>query len=102
MSALGSDTAKYSLPLAIRGGGSAQLEGLPLLFTGHLLRRWEGALFLAYAVAYTAFVVLEATAHPMREPFAQAMIWFVMPLTLVTLVSVVVIEVRARRGRRLA
>jgi cation:H+ antiporter len=75
---------------------------LPLLFTGHLLRRWEGALFLVYAIAYTTFVVLEATAHPMREPFAQAMVWFVIPLTLVTLVSVVVAEVRARRARHLA
>ncbi len=72
---------------------------LPLLFTGHLLRRWEGALFLAYAVAYTTFLVLEATQSPIRDPFAQAMTWFVIPLTLVTLVSVVLNEIRARGER---
>jgi cation:H+ antiporter len=72
---------------------------LPLLFTGHLIRRWEGALFLGYAVAYTSFLVLEAIEHPMREPFAQAMTWFVIPLTLATLVAVVINEFRERKWR---
>ena len=72
---------------------------LPLLFTGHLLRRWEGALFVAYAVAYTTFLVLEATQSPIRDPFAKAMTWFVIPLTVVTLVTVVLNEIRARRER---
>jgi cation:H+ antiporter len=72
---------------------------LPLLFTGHLIRRWEGALFLAYAVAYTSFLVLEAIEHPMRHPFAQAMTWFVIPLTLATIVAVVLNELRERRTR---
>jgi cation:H+ antiporter len=72
---------------------------LPLLFTGHLIRRWEGALFLGYAVAYTSFLVLEAIEHPMRHPFAQAMTWFVIPLTLVTLVAVVFNELRERKAK---
>lgn len=72
---------------------------LPLLFTGHLIRRWEGALFVAYAVAYTSFLVLEAIEHPMRHPFAQAMTWFVIPLTLATIVAVVLNELRERKAR---
>ena len=73
---------------------------LPLLFTGHLIRRWEGALFVGYAVAYTVFLLLEVTRDPLRHSFTQAMVWFVIPLTVVTLVSVVFIELRARAARR--
>ena len=69
---------------------------LPLLFTGRILRRWEGALFVAYAAMYTAYLVLDATAHALRDDLAGAMIWFVLPLTAVTLVTVVVAEVRGR------
>ena len=69
---------------------------LPLAFTGRILRRWEGALFVAYAVIYTAYLVLDATAHALEDDLAGAMVWFVLPLTTVTLVTVVVAEVRGR------
>lgn len=72
---------------------------LPLLFTGYQLRRWEGALFVAYAAAYTAYVVLEATQHPFRDPFADAIVWFAVPLTAITLVTVVARDVASRRAR---
>lgn len=73
---------------------------LPLLFTGHELRRWEGALFVGFAVAYTTFLILQATDDPLRETFSTAMAFFVIPLTVVTLVSVVAVEIRARRAVR--
>ena len=69
---------------------------LPLLFTGRILRRWEGALFVAYAFMYTAYLVLDAAAHALQDDLAGAMVWFVLPLTAVTLVTVVVAEVRGR------
>jgi cation:H+ antiporter len=69
---------------------------LPLLFTGRVIRRWEGALFVAYAVIYTTYLVLGATAHGLQDDFAIALLWFVLPLTTVTLVTVVVAEVRGR------
>ncbi len=71
---------------------------LPLLFTGNILRRWEGALFVAYAVIYTTYLVLGATGHPLRGDLAAAMLWFVLPLTGVTIVTVLVAELRARRA----
>jgi cation:H+ antiporter len=73
---------------------------LPLLFTGRLIRRWEGALFLFYAVAYTVYLMLDAIEHQLRDRFVDAMVWFVLPLTALTLVVVVIAEVRNRRGRR--
>ena len=69
---------------------------LPLLFTGRILRRWEGALFVTYAAIYTTYLVLDAAAHALQDDLAGAMVWFVLPLTAVTLVTVVVAEVRGR------
>ena len=58
---------------------------LPIFFTGHLIARWEGGLFLLGYVAYTAWLVLHATHNGVAEPYAAAMVWFVIPLTFVTL-----------------
>ena len=58
---------------------------LPIFFTGSTIARWEGFLFLGYYVAYTIYLVLVATQSPSQAAFATAMFWFVMPLTVVTL-----------------
>jgi cation:H+ antiporter len=57
----------------------------PIFFTGHLIARWEGALFLLYYGAYTAFLILKARAHDSLPTFSAVMLEFVLPLTLVTL-----------------
>lgn len=54
---------------------------LPIFFTGGRIARWEGFLFLAYYVAYVTVLVLAATGHPALEGFMTAMVWFVLPLT---------------------
>ena len=71
---------------------------LPIFLTGHTIARWEGALFFVYYVAYTAYLILAATAHDALPAFSQAMLLFVLPLTAVTLL---VLMVRAlKSGRR--
>jgi cation:H+ antiporter len=65
---------------------------LPIFFTGHAIARWEGALFLALYVAYTAYLVLDATGHAALPHYRDAMLLFVLPLAAVTLV---VLAVRA-------
>jgi cation:H+ antiporter len=67
---------------------------LPIFFTGHLIARWEGGLFLFYYAAYTAYVILKATEHDALPAFSGVMAAFVLPLTAVTLL---VLAVRARR-----
>jgi cation:H+ antiporter len=57
---------------------------LPIFFTGYTIARWEGAVFLGYYVAYTAFIVLDATNHDVAPIFAGVMLMFVIPLTLLT------------------
>ena len=68
---------------------------LPIFFTGRVIARWEGWLFLAYYVAYTAYVIMAAAQHDALPLFSRAMAAFVLPLTAVTLV---VLAVRAVRG----
>jgi cation:H+ antiporter len=58
---------------------------LPIFWTGFRISRWEGALFVGYYVAYTAYLVLTATQHPSISTFTAAMAGFVMPLTLLTI-----------------
>jgi len=58
---------------------------LPIFLTGHLIARWEGALFLAYYAAYTLYLVLSAQAHDLLPYYSAVMLGFVLPLTAVTL-----------------
>jgi cation:H+ antiporter len=71
---------------------------LPILYTGHRISRWEGAVFLGYYVAYVAYLVLDATAHASLPHVRDAFTLFVMPLTVVTL-AVLVGRARRRQGR---
>ncbi len=59
---------------------------LPIFFTGMRISRWEGGLFLCFFLGYTAFVVLSALQHQRLEMFSQVMVWFVLPLTVLTLI----------------
>jgi cation:H+ antiporter len=68
---------------------------LPILFTDHLLARWEGALFLAYYGAYTLFLFLDAAAPSALPAFSVAMLGFVIPITAMT---IAVLAVRAWRA----
>ncbi len=58
---------------------------LPIFFTGHRIARWEGALFFLYYLVYTGFVVMTAIHHDALPMLTQAMVFFALPLTLVTL-----------------
>ena len=64
---------------------AALVACLPVFLTGREIARWEGALFLAYYAAYTAYLVLAAQRHDGAEALADAMLGFVAPLTIVTL-----------------
>jgi cation:H+ antiporter len=71
---------------------------LPVFFTGRTIARWEGAVFLGYYVAYTTYLVLATQRHEATEAFSDAMLGFVLPLTLLTLAVSLASELKARRG----
>ncbi|HVS17595.1 MAG TPA: calcium/sodium antiporter [Planctomycetota bacterium] len=62
------------------------LACLPVLFSGHTITRWEGALFVAYYVVYTAWLVLAARGSTALPGLATAVTWFALPFTAATLV----------------
>ncbi|GAB4441328.1 MAG: calcium/sodium antiporter [Chloroflexi bacterium OHK40] len=57
---------------------------LPIFFNGQMIARWEGMLFLGYYLAYTTFLVLAAVGSRQIETFTDAMLFFVLPLTALT------------------
>jgi cation:H+ antiporter len=75
---------------------------LPVAFTGFTVARWEAGLFLAYYGAYIAYLLLDSAGHDALPRFSAAMLWFVLPLTALTLVLLATYELGVRRGRRLA
>ena len=83
----------FDLPVMV----AVSVACLPVLFTGHLVARWEGALFLAYYVFYTAYLVLYAQEHDALDEFTLVMRTVVIPLTVLTLAVVAWRELRARR-----
>ena len=62
------------------------LACVPVFMTGRVIARWEGAVFLAYYVAYVTYLVLAAQQHGALGAFSTAMLSFVLPLTVITLV----------------
>lgn len=75
---------RFDLPVAI----TACVACLPIFFTGHKISRWEGVLFLAYYAAYTIYLIVAAKDHDYLPMFSRVMMWFVIPLTLLTAVIV--------------
>jgi cation:H+ antiporter len=58
---------------------------LPVALDGRSIARWEGGLFVAWYVAYLAYLVLAALAHPLFGRFVDAMVFFALPMSAVTL-----------------
>jgi len=73
---------------------------LPIFFTGYRIARWEGALFVAYYVAYTIYVILDATEHDALPAYSTVLLGFAVPLTAVTLGLLAVRAWRAGRSAK--
>ena len=68
---------------------------LPIFFIGYRISRWEGVLFLAYAAAYILYLILDAAQHDALPFFSAAMFYFVIPLTVITLLVLTMRVLRA-------
>ena len=58
------------------------------------------ALFFTLYVAYTTYLVLDATAHQALTGFTRTMVFFVLPLVVVTLTTTLVYDLHRRVTRR--
>ncbi len=64
------------------------LACVPVFLTGREIARWEGAVFVLYYTAYVAYLILAAQQHDALRTYTLAMTGFVLPLTVITLVAV--------------
>ena len=67
---------------------------LPIFFTGGRISRWEGVVLLTYYFAYTLYLIMAATDHDALPIFSTSMLYFVIPLTFVTLAIVTLGSIR--------
>ncbi|MGF1514149.1 MAG: calcium/sodium antiporter [Elainellaceae cyanobacterium] len=74
----------FDIPVMI----AVAIACLPIFFSGNVISRWEGWLFLAYYAAYTTYLILKATDHDALPIFSTVLIGFVIPLTVVTLATI--------------
>jgi cation:H+ antiporter len=72
---------QFDLPVML----AVAVACLPIFVTGREIARWEGGLFFAYYLAYTAYLVMASLQHTALDQYGLAMLWFVLPLTAVTL-----------------
>ncbi len=91
--AVSASALAFDIPVMIAVAGAC----LPVFFTGHRIDRWEGFLFLGYYGAYVVYLILDASRSSHLDSYTAAMIWFVLPLTAVTL-AVVTLHALRRNG----
>jgi cation:H+ antiporter len=63
---------------------------LPVFVAGREIGQGKGLLFLANYVACVAYLVLDARGHDLLPRFAAIMLGFVLPITIVTLVAMLI------------
>ncbi len=83
----------FDLPVMI----AVAIACLPIFYTGNLVARWEGAIFLAYYIAYVLYLVIDTTNHSSLPLYSTTMLLFVVPLTMIGLLVSFWRDVRSRR-----
>lgn len=82
----------FSAPVAI----AVALACFPIFYSGKQIDRWEGLLFLFYYLAYNGYLILDAIDHQILSLYVAIMLLVIIPLTLIAIITVAVMEKRAR------
>lgn len=89
-----SDAAmRFDIPVMIAVAAAC----LPIFFTGMIITRWEGLLFLAYYGAYVMYLLLQAAEHDALGPYSQILFGYLAPITLATLLMLTLFAWRKQR-----
>jgi cation:H+ antiporter len=70
---------------------------LPVFIAGREIGRGKGLLFMGYYLAYVAYLLLGAQQHDALDEYSAIMLGFVLPITIVTLVAMLIRD-QQRRG----
>lgn len=63
---------------------------IPIFISGREIARWEGGIFVGYYIAYVAYLILASKDHAAIPVFSTVMMSFVIPITVITLVVVMI------------
>ncbi len=91
--AVASAVINFDLPIMI----VVAFVCLPIFFTGGVISRWEGAALFGYYIAYTLYLILAAAHHAAVPIYSAAMLYFAIPLTLLTLLVTTLSVIRTKR-----
>lgn len=80
----------FDIPIMI----AVAIACLPIFFTEGSINRWEGALLIFYYTAYTLYLILAATGHESLPFFSTVMLYFVVPITVLTIIVILIQEWR--------
>lgn len=78
---------------------AVSLACLPIFFTGREISRWEGAMFFFYYLAYVFYLFIKTTEHDSLPWFNWIMLYFVIPITVVTFI-VITFRTNRKKSRR--
>ena len=79
--AVSSAALKFDIPVMI----AVAVACLPVFFVSYRINRWHGLAFLAYYAAYLVYLILTATRHDALGTYREAMVYYVLPITALTL-----------------
>lgn len=78
----------FDIPIMI----AVAIACLPIFFTGGSINRWEGFLLIFYYAAYTLYLILAATEHESLPVLSTVMLYFVIPITVLTIIVILIQE----------
>jgi cation:H+ antiporter len=71
---------------------------LPVFIAGREIGRGKGLMFVGYYAAYVAYLILGAQQHDALDEYSAIMIGFVLPITIVTLVAMLIRNQKSQAG----
>ena len=77
---------RFDIPVMI----AVAVACLPVFFSGYQINRANGVAFLGFYVAYIVYLVFTSTRHESLGTYQSAMMYFILPITAVTLVIITV------------
>lgn len=87
---VGAEAVAFDMPVMI----AVAAVCFPIFFTGQVIARWEGALFLVYFVAYTTLLIVSQTHPSLAEQYRLVLGYIVLPVTLLTVAGSVLMSLR--------
>jgi cation:H+ antiporter len=87
---------RFDIPVMI----AVAIACLPIFFTGYRIGRREGLLLLGYYIAYAVYLFLDQTGHDSLPVFSNALIFVVIPLTVLVLAIATVQALRREQERK--